>query len=128
MICRRSARTRIGERRRPVRFDVGSQTLSTLTRQTQGASGDLGALIKQLIAAAQPLEGRFNGAGKAAFDSFKARSDEITADLNSSLSAILGGVHGMDTAFIQGESEMADNSKTGLGAANFDAARFGTRG
>jgi uncharacterized protein YukE len=112
----------------PVRFDVGSQTLSTLTRQTQGASGDLGALIKQLIAAAQPLEGRFNGAGKAAFDSFKARSDEITADLNSSLSAILGGVHGMDTAFIQGETEMADNSKTGLGAANFDAGRFGTRG
>lgn len=111
-----------------MRFDVGSQTLSTLTRQTQGASGDLGALIKQLIAAAQPLEGRFNGAGKAAFDSFKARSDEITADLNSSLSAILGGVHGMDTAFIQGETEIADNSKTGLGAANFDAARFGTRG
>lgn len=110
-----------------MRFDVGSQTLSTLTRQTQGASGDLGALIKQLIAAAQPLEGKFNGAGKAAFDSFKARSDEITADLNSSLSAILGGVHGMDTAFIQGETEMADNSKTGLGSANFDAARFSTR-
>jgi uncharacterized protein YukE len=111
-----------------VRFDVGSQTLSTLTRQTQGASGDLGALIKQLIAAAEPLEGKFNGAGKAAFDSFKARSDEITADLNSSLSAILGGVHGMDTAFIQGETEMADNSRSGLGAANFDAARFSTRG
>jgi uncharacterized protein YukE len=111
-----------------VRFDVGSQTLSTLTRQTQGASGDLGALIKQLIAAAQPLEGKFNGAGKAAFDSFKARSDEITADLNSSLSGILGGVHGMDTAFIQGETEMADNSKSGLSAANFDGARFSTRG
>ena len=111
-----------------MRFDVGSQTLSTLTRQTQGASGDLGALIKQLIAAAQPLEGKFNGAGKAAFDSFKARSDEITAELNSSLSAILGGISGMDTAFVQGETEMADNSRTSLGAANFDAARFGARG
>lgn len=111
-----------------MRFDVGSQTLSTLTRQTQGASGDLGALIKQLIAAAQPLEGKFNGAGKAAFDSFKARSDEITAELNSSLSGILGGIGGMDTAFVQGETEMADNSRTSLGAANLDAARFGARG
>jgi uncharacterized protein YukE len=111
-----------------VRFDVGSQTLSTLTSQTQGASGDLGALIKQLIAAAQPLEGKFNGAGKAAFDSFKARADEITYELNSSLQGILGGIHGMDTAFVEGETEMADNSKSGLGAANFDAARFGSRG
>ncbi len=111
-----------------MRFDMGSSTLSTLTRQTQGASGDLGALIKQLIVAAQPLENKFNGAGKAAFDSFKLRSDEITADLNSSLSAILGGVSGMDTAFVHGETEMADNSRSGAGAANFDAARFSTRG
>jgi uncharacterized protein YukE len=124
-----STPTPIGEEEAtPVRFDVGSQTLSTLTRQTQGASGDLGALIKQLIAAAQPLEGRFNGAGKAAFDSFKARSDEITSELNTSLSAILGGISGMDTALIQGETEMADNSRTSLGAANFDAARFSARG
>ena len=129
MICRHQRQPPIGEEEAtPVRFDVGSQTLSTLTRQTQGASGDLGALIKQLIAAAQPLEGKFNGAGKAAFDSFKARSDEITAELNSSLSGILGGIGGMDTAFVQGETEMADNSKTGLGSANFDAARFSTRG
>jgi uncharacterized protein YukE len=129
MICRHQRQPPIGEEEAsPVRFDVGSQTLSTLTRQTQSASGDLGALIKQLIAAAQPLEGKFNGAGKAAFDSFKLRSDEITADLNSSLSAILGGVSGMDTAFVHGETEMADNAKTSLGAANFDAARFGTRG
>ncbi len=110
-----------------MRFDMGSSTLSSLTSQTQGASGDLGALIKQLIVAAQPLENKFNGAGKAAFDSFKARADEVTYDLNSSLRAILGGVQGMDTAFVQGETEMADNSRSGLSAANFDAARFGAR-
>ena len=109
-------------------FDMGAETLSQLTRNTSSAHDDLGAQVHRLAAAADPLEGKFNGAGKAAFDSFKARSDEITADLNSSLSAILGGVHGMDTAFIQGETEMADNSKTGLGSANFDAARFSTRG
>jgi uncharacterized protein YukE len=129
MICRHRGQPLIGEAEATaVRFDVGSQTLSTLTKQTQSASGDLGALIKQLIAAAQPLEGRFNGAGKAAFDAFKARSDEITAELSSSLSGILGGIAGMDTALVQGETEMADNSRTNLGAANFDAARFGARG
>jgi uncharacterized protein YukE len=107
-----------------VKFDMGSSTLSTLTRQTQGADDDLGTLIRQLIAAAQPLEGTFNGNGKAAFDSFKLRADEITAELNAALRAILGGVKGMDVAFGQGDVDMADNARSLEGAANFDSARF----
>lgn len=110
-----------------MKFDMGASTLSTLSKQTQGSSDDLGALIRQLIAAAEPLEGRFNGAGRAAFDSFKARADEITAELNSSLRAILGGQSGMDTAFGQGDTEMADNAGSAQASANFDAARFGAR-
>ena len=51
---------------------MGSQTLSTLAKQTQGSSEDLGALIKQLIASVQPLEGKFNGAGRTAFDGSRA--------------------------------------------------------
>ncbi|WP_344924556.1 hypothetical protein [Saccharopolyspora gregorii] len=54
-----------------MKFDMGSSTLSTLTKQTQGSSDDLGTLIRQLIAAAEPLEGKFNGAGRAAFDGFQ---------------------------------------------------------
>ncbi len=107
-----------------MKFDMGSTTLSSLTKQTQGSSEDLGALIQQLIVAAEPLQGRFNGAGRAAFDSFKANADAITADLNGALAAILGGQSGMDTAFVQGDTEMADNAATAQGAANFDAARF----
>nr|WP_225954568.1 hypothetical protein [Kibdelosporangium phytohabitans] len=106
---------------------MGSTTLSTLSKQTQGSSEDLGSLIKQLIAAAQPLEGKFNGAGRAMFDSFKARADEITVSLNSSLGAILGGQSGMDTAFRQGDAQMADNASSTTASANFDAARFGAR-
>jgi uncharacterized protein YukE len=108
-----------------MKFDMGAQTLSSLTRQTQGSSDDLGTLIKQLIAAAEPLEGKFNGAGRAAFDSFKANADSITAELNGSLNAILGGQSGMDAAFGQGDNEMADTATSAQGSANFDAARFG---
>lgn len=110
-----------------MKFDMGATTLSTLAQQTQGSSDDLGGLIQQLIAASEPLQGKFNGAGRAAFDSFKARADEITANLNSSLQAILGGQSGMDTAFGQGDVEMADNATSTGASANFDAARFGAR-
>ena len=107
-----------------MKFDMGSTTLSTLAKSTSGSSDDLGSLIQQLIAAAQPLEGKFNGEGKAAFDSFKLRADEITAALNGSLSSILGGQSGMDSAFGTGDQEQSDNAHQNMGSANFDAARF----
>lgn len=107
-----------------MKFDMGSHTLHGLTRQTQRSSDDLGGLIRQLIAAAEPLHGRFNGAGRQAFDAFKAHADEITAELNSALAAIVGGQSGMDHAFVQGDSEMSDNATRTQGSANFDAARF----
>ncbi|GAA1706060.1 hypothetical protein [Streptomyces yatensis] len=110
-----------------MKFDMGSSTLSTLTSQTSGSSDDLGALIRQLVAAAQPLEGRFNGAGKAAFDQFKRNADEITAALNGSLRDILGGQSGMEKAFGSGDVESADNARQTMAAANFDAARFNGR-
>jgi uncharacterized protein YukE len=107
-----------------VKFDMGNQALSTLNTRTEGASDDLGALVRQLAAAAAPLEGRFNGQGRLAFDAFKLRADEIATELNGALRGILGGARGMDAAFVSGEREMADNSRTSQGAANFDAARF----
>jgi uncharacterized protein YukE len=110
-----------------VKFDMGLTTLSTLVKNTQGSSDDLGTLIRQLIQASQPLEGRFNGAGRAAFDNFKANADEITADLNRSLSAILGGQSGMDTSFSQGDTEMVDNAGSAQSSAPFATARFSAR-
>ncbi|MFI8994626.1 hypothetical protein [Streptomyces sp. NPDC053542] len=110
-----------------MKFDMGAQTLSTLQSKSRGSSEDLGTLIRQLVDAAAPLEGKFNGSGKAAFDQFKARSDEIAAALQSSLSAILGGQSGMDSAFSSGDQEHGDNARQQMSAANFDAARFGGR-
>ncbi|MGP4109555.1 hypothetical protein ACTWP5_01385 [Streptomyces sp. 4N509B] len=110
-----------------MKFDMGTQTLQSLSRQSQGSSTDLGTLIQQLVSAAEPLEGRFNGQGKAAFDAFKARSDEIAHALNSALSAILGGQTGMEQAFGAGDQESTDNATQAMGSANFDAARFTAR-
>ncbi|OEV03418.1 hypothetical protein [Streptomyces oceani] len=110
-----------------MKFDMGDQALSSLIKQSRGSSDDLGGLIKELLAAAQPLEGKFNGAGKAAFDRFKANSDEITASLNSALASILGGQSGMEKAFGSGEQESSENAQQAMSAANFDAARFSGR-
>ncbi|WP_149180239.1 hypothetical protein [Streptomyces sp. TRM49041] len=110
-----------------MKFDMGAQVLASLMKQSNLSTNDLGLLIRQLIQAAQPLEGRFNGAGKAAFDLFKSRSDEITAELNASLRAILGGQAGMETAFGSGDQEQGENARTQMSAANFDAARFSGR-
>ncbi|QKW06209.1 hypothetical protein HUT18_07120 [Streptomyces sp. NA04227] len=107
-----------------MKFDMGSTTLSDLGKSTLGSTDDLGTLIQQLIAAAEPLEGKFNGTGKVAFDSFKLRADEITGALNGSLSSILGGQSGMDVAFGTGDQEQGDNAHQNMGAANFDGARF----
>lgn len=107
-----------------MKFDMGAQTLSTLQRDSRGSSDDLGGLVRQLVQAAQPLEGKFHGAGRAMFDQFKARADQISSDLNGSLSAILGGQSGMDGAFSSGDQEQGDNARQQMAAANFDAARF----
>lgn len=110
-----------------MKFDMGNTVLSTLVSGTQGSSEELGGLIKMLIAAAEPLEGKFNGSGKAAFDQFKLHSDEVTAALNGALQGILGGQAGMDKSFGAGDSEAADNARQQMSAANFDAARFSGR-
>ncbi|MDQ0812579.1 hypothetical protein QFZ63_004293 [Streptomyces sp. B3I7] len=110
-----------------MKFDMGAQTLQTLMRDSRGSGDDLGTLIRQLVQAAQPLEGKFNGGGRVAFDRFKTRADSITTDLNASLSAILGGQSGMESAFGSGDQEQGDNAKQQMSAANFDGARFGAR-
>jgi len=110
-----------------MKFDMGQSTLASLTKQTSSSSDDLGSLIRQLVDAVTPLEGTFNGAGRQAFDGFKARADEVVVELNASLQAIVGGQSGMDTAFGQGDTEMSDNASGAAGSANFDGARFGAR-
>ncbi|MFI2565399.1 hypothetical protein [Paenarthrobacter sp. NPDC018779] len=105
-------------------FDMGAQTLATLGKQTDASHQDLGALVRRFVDAVTPLEGKFSGAGKAAFDSFKNRSDVVASELNTALGAIVQGQSGMDTAFTQGDIAASDTARRSEGSANFDAARF----
>lgn len=107
-----------------MKFAMGSDTLGQLTKRTQSSGEDLGALVRQLSEAAAPLEGRFNGSARAAFDQFKANTDQISVELSSALQAVLAGVAGMDRSFQESEAEMADQTRSTQGSVSFDAARF----
>lgn len=107
-----------------MKFDMGATTLSTLNSQTDTAGGDLTLLINQLVNAADPLQGNFNGAGRAAFDSFKANADAISAELNGALTTIRDGQTAMDRSFVTGDLEMKDHADASEGKAHFDTARF----
>ncbi len=109
------------------RWDMGQDTMGQLVKKTSTGTEDLGGLVRQLVAAAEPLEGKMNGSGKATFDSFKSNVDSIAADLNAGLAAITEGQAGMDAAFRTGDTEMADTAKKNQGAADFTGARFGKR-
>lgn len=109
-----------------MKFAMGSDVLSTLTKKTSTSNEDLGALVRELAAAAEPLEGKFNGAGRAAFDRFKGETDRIAAELNGALSAVLTGIAGMDRSFVEGDSQMADETRAAESSSSFDAARFGS--
>lgn len=107
-----------------MKFDMGSSTLTMLARDTGGSHDDLGQLVRALVDAVQPLEGKFNGQGRAAFDAFKQNADQVSADLNGALAAILHGQQGMDGAFHAGDAQAQDNATRSQSQANFSAASF----
>ncbi len=110
-----------------MKFDMGAQTLTTLSQATSTAGQELGTQVRRLAEAAEPLQGKFNGAGRAAFDSFKARTDEIAVELSASLNAVLTGISGQERAFASGDSQIADMSRQQQSSLDFDAARFAAR-
>jgi uncharacterized protein YukE len=107
-----------------MKFAMGGDVLTNLTKKTSGSNEDLGSLVRQLGDAAEPLQGKFNGAGRAAFDRFKGETDRIAVELNSALSAVLGGIAGMDRSFLEGDQQMADETRAAENSASFEAARF----
>lgn len=106
-------------------FDMGAETLSTLNKQTYHEQQDLGQLVKDFVAAVEPLASNFHGSGRAKFDEFKFQADEVAAELNRGLSVIVEGQGGMDVAFQTGDQDLASNAQSSNSAANYGQANFG---
>jgi uncharacterized protein YukE len=109
-----------------MKFAMGADVLGSLAKKTSTASDDLGATVKQLAAVTEKLEGKVNGATRAAFDNFQAHATDIAAELTMALRGVLAGVSAMDKSFAEGDQEMADQTRQAQGSVSFDAARFGT--
>ncbi|MFE0688285.1 hypothetical protein ACWGNE_14400 [Streptomyces xiamenensis] len=107
-----------------MKFDMGADTLTTLGGHTITSGDDLSGLVTRLVDSIQPLEGKFNGRGREAFQYFKEHADEIAVALRISLGQIQEGQSGMETAFASGDQEQEDNARQSQSAMNFDAAKF----
>ena len=109
-----------------MKFAMGADTLGSLAKKTSAASEELSATVKQLAAITERIEGKVNGAARAAFDNFQAQAEEISIELARALNGVLTGVKTMDKTFAEGDTEMADETRRAQGSVSFDAARFGT--
>lgn len=107
-----------------MKFAMGADTLTTLSQKTSSSHEDLGGLVKKVFGAAEPLYNKFNGSGRAAFDLFHDRTNEIADDLNGALAAVLGGIQGQNRSFTQGDQNMAEGTQSLAASANFEAAKF----
>lgn len=109
------------------KFDMSDDALRHLGKKTEHSGDELTMLVRRLGEAAAPLEGRFNGQARAAFDKFKTRTDQVAFELNNALAGVLGGVVGMERAFAEGDDQGAADFSGMQANAAFDAARFGGR-
>jgi len=113
-----------------MKFAMEADALQVLGRKTSAESDDLAQLVRNLVEAAEPLEGTFNGTAKAAFNSFKARTDEVAATLSNALVGITESIAGQNLAFVTAADEGADAHASAEGAADFagaDTTKFAPR-
>ena len=103
------------------RWDMTQGAFDISAKATAGRTVDLGGLVKQLIQAAAPLEGKFSGDGKRMFDAFKANVDQIAADLNAGMGHLAVGQKGVGTAVNTAQAEQVAASKQAQGAAEAQA-------
>lgn len=113
-----------------MKFAMEADALQVLGRKTATESDDLALLVRNLLEAAEPLEGTFNGTAKGAFNSFKSRTDEISSVLSNALVGITESISGQNLAFVTAADEGADVHQSAEGAANFagaDTSKFAPR-
>lgn len=104
-----------------MKFSMEEQTLVKLGQRTQAESEDLATLVHQLVEAAEPLEGVFNGPARARFNEFKGKTDDIATALNNALAGIVGSISGQNLAFTTAAEDGASAHQSAQGAADFSS-------
>ncbi len=102
-----------------MKFSMEEQTLIRLGQRTQNESDDLGTLVRNLVEAAEPLEGVFNGPARARFNEFKSKTDQIATSLNNALVGIVGAVAGQNLAFVTAAEDGATAHSSAEGSSDF---------
>lgn len=104
------------------RWDMSQGAFDQAAKGTAGRAQDLGGLVKQLVDAAAPLEGKFGGEGKKQFDAFKQNVDSIAASLNAGMAHLAVGQHGVGTAMNTAQNEQVTTAKQNMGSAESQSA------
>lgn len=104
-----------------MKFSMEDQTLVRLGQRSQTESDDLGTLVRQLMQAAEPLAGVFNGPARARFNDFQAKTDQIANSLNGALAGIVGSIAGQNVAFNTAAEDGASAHDAAQGSADFSS-------
>lgn len=110
-----------------MKFSMESETLVRLGQRSQTESDDLGAHVRSLVDAAEPLSGTFNGPARSTFNNFKARTDGIANALNSALAGIVGSIDGQSRAFVTGAEEGAATHESAESRSDYSSEAFLSR-
>lgn len=110
------------------RYLMGRETLSRLTTQTSGSTDDLRSLLHQLASAAMPIRDKLHGDNRVALDNFIFHTDDIATELHVALTRVLEGTQGQNVAFREADAAQSDATRSAMGRADFDAARFSSHG
>ena len=97
------------------------QTLVRLGQRSQTESEDLSTLVRNLVEAAEPLEGVFNGPARAKFNEFKSKTDQIATSLNNALAGLVGSISQQNLAFTTAAEDGASAHSSAEGSTDFSS-------
>lgn len=104
------------------KFAMEADALVRQHQKTSGHHDDLIALVGRLADSASEMDRDHNGEAKAAFNQFKARTDDVAARLSNALGAVDRTIAEQNNSFVAGAEEGAAVHQHADAAANFTAA------
>ena len=106
------------------RIDVSTDSANDLITSTEQAFQQLGAQVTKLMNAAEPMGDSFSGTAEREFRELNRRANEVADALNQGLGRINEGQSDFTKVILAGDEQMADEARSQMSAANFDAAKF----